>query len=114
MLRTGDPKDRVYGALYSLKVEDLETLDREEGCSKLYERVRETVHTASGEDLDAVVYKGCHFEPDARPLDWYKEHVVRGAKESGFPPDYIHAIEAVLADEDPDAARRARELSIYN
>jgi hypothetical protein len=34
--------------------------------------------------------------------------VVAGAREHGFPPDYVDAIESVKALTDPDAARSAK------
>jgi gamma-glutamylcyclotransferase len=52
--------------------------------------------------------------PGPLPLDWYKEHVLRGARALQLPGAYIATIEAVAADVDVDHVRRARELSIYS
>ena len=53
------------------------------------------------------------FDNSLRPLDWYKEHVVRGARAAGLPIDYISSIEAVIADIDADEKRRTQEMSVY-
>jgi hypothetical protein len=47
------------------------------------------------------------------PLDWYREHVLRGARENNLPGAYIRSIEAIEAMADDDAIRREKELSIY-
>ena len=61
----------------------------------------------------AETYIATICDPSLRPLDWYKEHVLRGARAIGLPSAYVASIEAVVAEVDPDKARRARELSIY-
>lgn len=51
-----------------------------------------------------------HAIDDAlRPLAWYKEYVLRGARFHGFPADYISALEGVPADTDSDGPRSRRE-----
>jgi hypothetical protein len=44
-----------------------------------------------------------------RPLDWYKEYVIRGARFHDFPADYIARLENVAAETDTDTARAGRE-----
>ena len=48
-----------------------------------------------------------------RPLDWYHEHVLRGALAAGLPGDYVERLRAVPTRVDPDASRQRRELLIY-
>jgi hypothetical protein len=48
-----------------------------------------------------------------KPFHWYKEHVVRGAKEHNLPAEYIKTIEAVESVPDPDPKNHGKELSIY-
>jgi hypothetical protein len=110
---TGDPADQVLGALYSMEAADLALLDRFEGVGHGYERRTVSVVAASGESVQAEIYIATHRGADLRPLDWYKEHVLRGARALGLPAAYIATIDAIAADADTDAQRRSRELSIY-
>lgn len=47
-----------------------------------------------------------------RPYEWYKRLVVAGAREHGFPPDYIHEVNRVQAITDPDTQRRAKNEAL--
>jgi hypothetical protein len=63
--------------------------------------------------LEAFTYYATNIDPDLKPLDWYKEHVIRGARENELPIEYIRTIEAVDFVEDSDVERHDEELSIY-
>ncbi len=110
---TGDAADRVLGALYALPAGELVVLDRFEGRGHGYERKTVDVVTENGETVRAEIYVATAADCRLRPLDWYKEHVLRGARALQLPGDYIATIEAVAADVDADEERRRRELSIY-
>ena len=110
---TGKSEDRVLGALYSIRTSQLPELDRIEGLGHGYARKTVSVSTSSGESFSAETYIATICDPSLHPLDWYKEHVLRGARAIGLPSDYVASIEAVAADVDPDKVRRAMELSIY-
>jgi len=110
---TGNAADSVLGALYSIDAGELPLLDRFEGVGHGYVRKIVSVVTASGEAVQAEIYIATHSGADLRPLDWYKEHVLRGARALQLPLAYIATIEAVAADIDADEERRSRELSIY-
>lgn len=110
---TGNAADSVLGALYSIATIDMALLDQFEGRGNGYERKTIVVVCARGEAVDAQTYVATRIEPGLRPLDWYKEHVLRGARALALPGAYIAMIEAVAADVDADAERRARELGIY-
>jgi hypothetical protein len=47
-----------------------------------------------------------------RPYHWYKRLVLAGAREHGFPADYIAAIEGSIALDDPNAERCAKEETL--
>lgn len=111
---TGNPTDKIVGVLYFVKMEELKDLDRYEGRGYGYERKLVTVRSTLGEMLEAETYIATSTDPAFRPFDWYKEHVLQGAKANCLPSDYIAMIEAVVADVDPDTERRARELAIYS
>ena len=44
-----------------------------------------------------------------RPVDWYKEYVLRGARFHGFPIEYVAALESISADADSDRSRSRHE-----
>jgi gamma-glutamylcyclotransferase (GGCT)/AIG2-like uncharacterized protein YtfP len=110
---TDNSASKVHGVLYSVETGELKALDSFEGRGHGYERRRVTVLSTEGETFEAETYTATNIDPDRRPFDWYKEHVLQGAKRNGLPSDYIAMIEAVTADADPDIERRTRELAIY-
>src|SRR5512140_390128 len=110
---TGNPADFVLGALYSIDTGELALLDRFEGVGHGYQRKVVSVVRASGETVPAKIYIATHTGTDLRPLDWYKEHVLRGARALRLPAAYVATIEAVAADVDADAERRARVVDLY-
>ena len=111
---TGNSDDCVFGALYSIQASQLRALDRAEGLGDGYIRKTVIIKTPAGESLNAETYFATVSDARLRPLDWYKEHVLRGARAIGLPPLYVASIEAVVADIDPDDKRRASELAIYD
>ena len=111
--RTGDKEDRVYGAIFSILESEFPMLDKCEGRGYGYERKIVTVLTENFGEIQAQTYLATKFDSSLRPLDWYKEHVIRGAKSVGLPSRYIASIEAVECVLDIDATRRANELAIY-
>ena len=110
---TGNAADSVLGALYSIDAGDLALLDRFEGVGHGYERKIVAVVSAGNETVLAEIYIATHRGADLRPFDWYKEHVLRGARALQLPAAYIATIEAIAADVDADEERRSRELAIY-
>ncbi len=110
---TGRAEDVVHGVLFSFAAHELPVLDRYESRGVAYERAEVEILRADGGRVQAYTYRALVAEPGPRPFDWYKEHVVRGAREHGLPSSYVAALEAVPAEIDPDSERRARELAIY-
>lgn len=111
---TGNPSDKVYGVLCSVRIDELAALDRFEGRGYGYERKQVVLISESGETFNAESYIATNVNPNLRPYSWYKEHVLRGAQANGLPEEYVAMIEAVVTDEDPDKERHARELAIYS
>lgn len=110
---TGLPEDQVIGVVYDLPESGKQRLDQIEGLGAGYDEKSTAVVTSAGEVLQARLYVATDIDPDRRPFDWYKHHVLAGARENRLPEDYIAGIEAVVADRDPDADRRERELAIH-
>lgn len=110
---TGNPQHCIYGVLYHLEREEKPILDRIEGLGKGYNIKEVQIQTVNGPVITAFTYYATNTNPALIPLDWYKEHVLRGAVENGLPSPYIQAIEAVDVREDDNMERRTKELSIY-
>jgi gamma-glutamylcyclotransferase len=110
---TGDPEHFVIGVLYEIHPEEKPILDKVEGLGAGYEIKDVSIKLDDGSSTEAFTYCATHIDADLKPFDWYREHVLVGAKENSLPEDYIQAIEAIEFIKDKDTERRARELSIY-
>ena len=97
---TGTPGDRLWGALDRLTDAQIAELDGIEGRG--YRRASTTVMFGE-EPLQAALYlaRPEAIDTAARPLRWYKDCVVVGARELNLPADYIDAVEAVSTMPDP-------------
>jgi hypothetical protein len=109
---TGKGTDQVYGVIYRIAKTDEVALDRAEGRGYGYDKVdREFV--VYGQTLVAATYLATKKDASLLPFDWYKEHVVRGAREQGLPAEYIRQIEATPSQQDPDQERASKERSLW-
>lgn len=61
-----------------------------------------------------MTYIAIRKEHGRKPYTWYKEHVLRGAREQGLPAEYVRALEAVEVMPDPDAKRASWEMRIWD
>ena len=113
-LDTGRDRDVVWGVLFKIAGAEKSDLDRAEGLGHGYDEVEVVVRQAGVGDCPAIAYVAdpAYVDDSWRPYTWYKQLVVRGALHHGLPPDYVAAIEAVLAQDDPDADRTAENLAI--
>ncbi len=108
---TGQREDVVWGVLYALNREDKRKLDDFEGLGHGYGERMVTV-LAGGKPLRVWAYYATSVDLNVRPYDWYRDLVVAGAHEHGFPPEYIESLEAVPTIKDPDGKRAARERQL--
>ena len=113
ILDTGDHGDTVYGVVYIISEDGKERLDYYEGHGFGYLSKTVEITTLEGERIDALTYYAIDIDIVQQPYHWYKEHVLRGAREHGFPEEYIAMIEAQESIDDFDAERVRRELAIY-
>lgn len=116
IFHTGDIQDIVHGVVFIIKDAQKGELDRYEGLGYGYEEKTVTlVRGDDGQPIEAFTYfaSADKINPDLKPLDWYKEHVLRGARNFGLCKDYIQTFLDVECVVDEDAARREMELSIY-
>ncbi len=112
--QTGVAGDRVYGVVFRLPASDKPALDAMEDLGRSYAEKRVVVNSPAGEQYEAFTYYALVMDPYMKPYTWYKEHVLRGAREHHLPPDYIDRIERVAAEADADTERHAGELVIYD
>jgi gamma-glutamylcyclotransferase (GGCT)/AIG2-like uncharacterized protein YtfP len=110
-LYSGNKTDVVWGVVFRLPSAALTILDRIEGEG--YDRVSLEVETEGGEKLQVISYLANCIDATLLPFDWYKQHVLTGAREADLPVEYIAQIEAVATQTDPDQARSKKERSIY-
>jgi len=112
-LETGDPLDVVHGVVFELPLVEQPALDHVEGLGQGYGSKRVSVSLPGGDTIEVFTYCATHTDSALRPYTWYREHVLRGAREHGLPADYIAVIESVPALTDTDSQRQARELALY-
>lgn len=115
---TGNPSDRVWGAVYALTPGDKLILDRFEGLGVHYDLKPVSVALTPGGEREAVeawVYVSRHEHLDAsvQPFEWYHRFCVHGARQHGLPRDYCAKMEALAAIPDPDFERRRVEESVF-
>lgn len=110
---TGDLSDCVHGVVFAIAAQDKPALDRAEGLGRGYAEKVVQVRLTDGKVVEATTYYAIRTDPSLKPLDWYKSHVIRGAREHGLPEAYIRAIVTIEHIVDSDDERREKELSIY-
>jgi len=110
---TACPDACVFGVVFDICASGKANLDRNEGLGRGYEDKRVLVEAADGQTLEVVTYYATHINASLKPFHWYKEHVLRGAREHRLPDYYIRAIEFVESIPDHDAMRHGSELGIY-
>lgn len=113
-LQTNDRNDLVLGVLFRIDPEAKPVLDGYEGVGVEYRAAQVEVELEDGWRERALIYLGTNLDSTVRPYPWYREHVLRGARENNLPTEYIDTILAVECMEDPDPQRAERELSIYS
>ena len=88
--------DVVWGVLFDIDWAEKRLLDTAEGLGIGYLEKNVTIASCDG-DCAALTYqaKADMTAPSLRPHEWYKAHVLRGAREHGLPDHYVAALEAV-------------------
>lgn len=110
---TGQPADRVFGVIYTIHQSEKVLLDDHEGLGNGYEEKHVSIHMPDGDVMIALTYYATHIDTSLQPYHWYKEHVLRGAREHALPGEHIAMIEAIESIADPSPSNHAAELSIY-
>ncbi len=107
---TDKETDSIWGVIYKVTPEEKKILDKYEPGYKTKEI---EVVTVSGENVKAFTYCAVNIDETLKPLCWYRHHVVAGAKEHGFPEEYLEYIKAVEFIRDGNQKRREKEMRIY-
>ncbi|VDD76249.1 unnamed protein product [Mesocestoides corti] len=82
--------DCVYGAVWTLALDNMGTLDKQEGVPRLYRplEVTVTVPSRGNESIVCRTYKMLNATPGL-PSPYYLDIILRGAVQSGLPQEYI-------------------------
>ncbi|KGM06896.1 hypothetical protein LP43_1391 [Methylophaga thiooxydans] len=110
---TGTWSDWVEGIIYNIAVRDKLHLDDIEGVGHGYAIKQVSVVDKHDRVFQAYTYVATDIDTELRPFDWYKQHVLIGAKEHHLPVEYIEQINAVEAEVDSDTERAEREMAIH-
>jgi hypothetical protein len=108
---TGSDHDVVWGVVFNIPKSEKLALDKAEGLGSGYNQKEVDLITPSGERISAVTYYADEtaIAEGLSPYTWYKEFVLRGAREHGLPSEYISSsIDSISATIDIDPARNRR------
>lgn len=111
IVRVDTPEAFVHGVLYEIDTSEKAALDREEGAGKGYEETAVDV-LFNGVERRATTYQATDTDETLRPLSWYRELVIAGAREHCLPEDYIALIETVDTIEDTDHERHDKNMRL--
>lgn len=98
---TGNQDDIVPGVVYAFDKAEKPKLDKAEGLGQGYDEKTVTVSTSKGK-IQAVTYYATKTDNTLKPYTWYKDHVIKGAKENNLPEDYIAKLDQTDAIKDPN------------
>ena len=113
MLHSGSGPDLIYGAIYQMRREHKDALDRHEGNGHGYADDLITVRHGSRQYTCFTYFaRESHIVDGLKPYHWYKRLVLLGARYLRFPPFYISSIEAVESVEDPATERRQEKACL--
>lgn len=112
-VRTDDVSHELLGAIYRISTEQQSKLDCIEGAGFGYESKSCPVELGA-ENLSCNFYVAHteYVDHSLMPYTWYKDLVIHGARQHGFPESYISKIQAVQSVEDPDEHRHRQNAAI--
>ena len=107
---TGDARDQVIGVLYEIPESERPALNRAEGKGHGYELRPVQLATSSGSrEAETYVATSDAVDDSLKPYDWYRDHVLCGARDHHLPQAYVDLIASVGTLNDPDSDRAHRE-----
>ena len=84
--------EQVYGALYEITPEHLNSLDRFESYPRLYNRKQVEITNENGETVTATVYQMTRRNSYSPPNAGYLGIILSGCRQWGIPEAYIRNI----------------------
>ncbi len=108
-----NPAHSILGALFEINPREKRVLDRVEGLGLGYDQKMVLVADDAGVEIPAFTYVATRIDRALKPFNWYKHHVLVGARESLLPLKYIQVIESVHSVPDWDPDREGREYGIH-
>lgn len=111
----GSAEDVVYGVLYAIDPAHKPRLDRVEDLGTGYDQKPVDLWLPDRNDpMTAFTYYALRIDATYLPYDWYRDHVLIGAREHGLPAHYVRLIENVPAVEDADPRRVMAERRVHD
>ncbi len=109
---TSDPWDAVWGMVFKVSKADKAALDYAEGAGSHYDATTVEVYDRIGNKIQAWIYRARteRIDTSLAPYDWYQQLVVEGARMYDLPAEYVAAVAAVDAIDDPDRERAGGAL----
>lgn len=93
---TKAPGEILYGTVWKVSEEELLALDKLVNIGEgRYTREYRAVMGADGKPYATVSHSIKRPTGDSKPSDAYMEHMIHGAREFGFPEEYIKKLEAL-------------------
>lgn len=93
----------VHLAIYEIETSQKHDLDRIEGLGQGYDLL--TLRDEKFGDCLTYVANPAVVNELIQPFDWYKELVLLGCTQHGFPDAYVRQVKSIVSLTDPDADR---------
>jgi hypothetical protein len=110
---TGDPNHKVLGVVFEIDRAEKPILDGKEGLGFGYEEKQVSLIQTCGQEICAYTYYATDIVTGLKPYQWYKHHVLTGARENRLPEFYVERIRDIESIADQNQARHQREMAIY-
>ena len=102
----------IYVAIFDLSLADKAVLDEIEGLGFGYAGF--SLRVPSFGECEFYMADAPYIDDFLVPYDWYRELVLLGARNHGFPKSYVNEIESVATRRDPDRHRSAKRWATVN
>jgi len=86
--------NHVWGLLYELTEQDLDSLDTYEACSTYYKRKNISVEYKS-KNVEVIAYEVVNKEPFILPSRKYMNVIIKAAIENYFPKGYVDFLKSI-------------------
>jgi hypothetical protein len=108
MVRSSED-DFLYGVIFDIEDNEVCKLDRAEGVGNGYHvETFELPPNAPTRLIRTYVADSEYINEALIPYSWYRDLVLAGVRQHGFPADYLAGLSCVPFTEDPDPNRKER------